>query len=156
MSLEQLFAGTTVNVPAMVNQLEQTAGSLGLAFGKRTMTYNSRLAQEMGLWAEEQGCGTKFHHAAFLTYFRDGKNLALPEVLIALARQCGLDDKKATEVIRKRSFSAAVDAHWNEAGKLGITAVPTLLFGHARTTGFQAYQQFRNFILAGGAQLRSP
>lgn len=156
MSLEQLFAGTTVNVPAMLNHLKQTAASLGLAFGERTMTYNSRLAQEMGLWAEELGCGTKFHHAAFLTYFRDGKNLALPEVLLALALQCGLDEKKAARVINDRSFGTAVDEHWNEAGKLGITAVPTLLFGTTRMVGFQSYQRYRDFLLAGGAQLRHP
>ena len=33
----------------MINRLRQVAAEIGLPFGNRTMTYNSRLAQEMGV-----------------------------------------------------------------------------------------------------------
>jgi predicted DsbA family dithiol-disulfide isomerase len=40
------------------------------------MTYNSRLAQELGKWVETRGKGDQYHDAVFQAYFVDGKNLA--------------------------------------------------------------------------------
>ena len=80
-SLEQLFAGRNFNIPAMLKRLKSKADELGLAFGERSMTFNSRRAQELGKWAEAQGKGDEFHMAAFLAYFRDGLNLAHIPVL---------------------------------------------------------------------------
>lgn len=60
-SLEELFKGRDVDIPAMLARLQQVAGAEGLPFGERTMTYNSRLAQELGKWAEEMDAGDCFH-----------------------------------------------------------------------------------------------
>ena len=48
MTLEALFAGQPVDIPAILARLKRVAGELGLPFGDRPMTYNSRLAQELG------------------------------------------------------------------------------------------------------------
>ena len=44
--------GVSVDVNKIVGQLKTTAAKFGLEFGNREMTYNSRLAQEVGLWAQ--------------------------------------------------------------------------------------------------------
>ena len=44
--------------------------------GERTRTYNTRKAQELGLWAMDSGRGDPFHQAAFRAYFVHGRNLA--------------------------------------------------------------------------------
>ena len=75
----------------MLKRLTSVAGELGLPFGRRTMTYNSRLAQELGKWTEARGVGDAFHHAVFLAYFRDGKNIGDTDVLIDLCQGIGLD-----------------------------------------------------------------
>ncbi len=54
-SLEDLFAGQPVDIDQVMARLKAVARELGLPFGDRAMTYNSRLAQELGHWAETEG-----------------------------------------------------------------------------------------------------
>ena len=84
--------------------LKATAAKLGLALGDRKMTYNSRLAQEVGLWAETKGHGHKFHMEAFKAYFVDGKNIAQTDVLLNLIENSGLDPKEGKTIIETRAF----------------------------------------------------
>ena len=69
--LEKLFANYPVDTDEMMRHLTKTAAALGLPFGEREKTYNSRLAQELGLWAESKDKGDVFHTAAFRAYFAD-------------------------------------------------------------------------------------
>ena len=48
LTLEELFAGRPVDIKQVLAHLNRTAKDLGLPFGKRERTYNSRLAQELG------------------------------------------------------------------------------------------------------------
>ena len=127
-TLEELFKhkGIPVDVDKMMEQLKTTAAKFGVALGDRKMTYNSRLAQEVGLWAETKGRGHEFHMEAFKAYFVEGKNIAEKDVLLNLIERSGLDPKEGESVIDKRKFSAAVDSDWELSRKAGITAVPTL------------------------------
>ncbi len=92
----------------MLDHLKQIAAELDLPFGERSRTYNSRLAQELGLWAEDQGKGDAFHAAAFRAYFAEGKNLALRPVLHELAQAVGLPTNEAETVLKTRSYAHAV------------------------------------------------
>ena len=56
-SLEDLFAGRGVDVDAMYARMKGLMEAEGLPYGKRTHTYNSRLAQELGKWADTQEGG---------------------------------------------------------------------------------------------------
>ena len=56
-TLEQLFAGQAVDLDQVMIRLKQAAQEAGLPFNDRTMTYNSRLAQELAKWAETEGSG---------------------------------------------------------------------------------------------------
>ena len=63
-SLEELFKGRGVDRTAMHAQMKARMDAEGLPYGERTMTYNSRLAQELGKWADTQpGGGDAFHDA---------------------------------------------------------------------------------------------
>ena len=120
--------------------LRATAEELGLPFCERTRTYNSRLAQELGLWAEGRGRGKEFHRAAFAVYFEKGKNLAKLPVLLELARESGLPEEEAREVILHRTHRERVDRDWEYARFHGITAVPTFLMSRHRLVGAQKYE----------------
>jgi len=115
-----------MDVEKMLARLREKASELGLPFGERKKTYNSRLAQELGLWAESKGKGELFHKAAFHAYFADGKNIAEIPVLVELAASVGLTAEEAAEVLSKRVLKLAVDEDWKLARMMGITAVPTL------------------------------
>ena len=51
-----------MDVDEVMAHLRATAARLGLAMGRRKMTYNSRLAQEVGLWAETRDRGHQFSY----------------------------------------------------------------------------------------------
>lgn len=148
LSIEDLFKqkGMLLDTGKMMAQLKATATDLGLEFGSRTMTYNSRLAQEVGLWAETKGRGHQFHMAAFKAYFADGKNLAKKEVVMDLIKQSGLDTNQGEVVIKNRTFSEAVDSDWELSRQSGIVAVPTFVSGFERLVGAQPYEALKKLV----------
>lgn len=145
-SLEQLFGTGSDQITAMVARLKQVAAELDLPFADRHMTFNSRLAQEIGKWAESLGRGEEYHWAAFKAYFAEGRNLAQQQVLLDLVRTVGLNPEKAREVIEKRSFRQPVDQDWEASKKMGITAVPTFLYGKNRLVGAQPYEALLQLV----------
>src|SRR3972149_4936959 len=56
-SLADLFAGRNVDRKAMHAQMKARMDAEGLPYGERTMTYNTRLSQELGKWADTQPGG---------------------------------------------------------------------------------------------------
>jgi predicted DsbA family dithiol-disulfide isomerase len=130
----------------MRKRLKKVADSLSLPLADRTMTYNSRPAQELAKWAESEGKGEEFHHAVFRAYFVEAKNIALAGVLIRLAESVGLPAGEAERVILSRRFRQAVDADWARSRALGIDAVPTFIFGSRRLVGFQPYEALAELI----------
>jgi len=147
-SLEDLFAGMPVRVEDMLRQMRSKADQLGLPFGNRTRTYNSRLAQELGLWAESEGRGDVFHDSAFRAYFADGLNLSKRDVLLQLAAKAGLSERQAAQVLDRRSFREAVDADWGRSRQLGITAVPTFLANGKKVVGARSYDVLERLVLS--------
>lgn len=139
----------------MVAHLQRVAAELDLPFGDRTMTYNSRSAQELGKWAEEQGRGERFHRAVFRAYFADGRNIAEPDVLAEIVRSVGLSARSAAEIIENRSFRQAVDDDWNLSRRAGITAVPTFRMDKELLVGAQPAAVLEKFLVSHGVSPRS-
>ncbi len=130
----------------IVAQLQATAAKFDLPMGDRKMTYNSRLAQEVGLWAEEKGKGHAFHMAAFKAYFVAGENLAKREVLLGLIRSVGLDPEEGGAVLDERRYKNAVDADWELARTNAIMAVPTFIMGLDRLVGAQPHAALEKMV----------
>ena len=117
--------------------------------GNCKMAYNSRLAQEVGLWAEEKGKGHDFHMAAFRAYFVAGDNLAKKEVLLDLIRSVELDPVEGETVIDQRTFKDAVDADWELSRAKKIKAVPTFIMGLDRLVGAQSHEILEKMVIKG-------
>jgi len=149
MELSELFSGREAEIEAMQVRLSNAAAAEGLPLARRTRSCNSRLAQELGKWAESRGAGDLFRHAVYQAYFVDGCNLALVEVLQRIAGSVGLPADEAQAVLAERSFAEAVDADWQRAFDLRITAVPTHLCNGKRLTGFAPYDDFVRLIGKG-------
>ena len=146
LTLEELFAGRPVNIEQVLAHLSRTAKELGLPFGKRERTYNSRLAQELGKLAEKQGCGQQFHMAAFRAYFADGLNIGLQSTLVELGTSVGLSANQVLEVLEKRTFEDAVDKDWKRSYQSGVTAVPTFMINGISLVGAQPYEKLAQLM----------
>ncbi len=150
MTLEELFAGRLINVQQVLKHLNRVAAELELPFGNREKTYNSRLAQELGKFAENKGRGEQFHMAVFKAYFADGLNIGLEENLIVLGRTAGLTEDKVCDVLENRTFKDAVDGDWNRSYQMGITAVPTFVMNGMSLVGAQPYEKLVQLVEATG------
>lgn len=118
----------------------------GLPYGDRDRTYNSRLAQEVGAWAETQPGGDAIHDAFFRAYFVDGINLAEVDALVRVAESAGLSGAAAREVVATRSFREAVDADWQRARQFRVTGVPTFVAGGYGVVGCQPYEVLERLV----------
>ena len=151
-SLEELFRGRNVDRKAMHAQMKARMDAEGLPYGERTMTYNSRLSQELGKWADTQPGGEAFHDAMFRAYFVEARDISRPEVLLEIAERAGLPRAAAAEVLEKRTFRAAVDADWKLSREYGITGVPTFVAGHRGVVGAQPYEVIERLVKQAKAE----
>ena len=145
-SLEDLFAGRGYDIPQMQAQMRARMQAEGLPYGKRTMTYNSRLAQELAAWADTQPGGEAIHDAMFRAYFVDARNIGDAEVLVDIAKSVGLPPELAREVVEKRTHQAAVDADWEKSRRYGVTGVPTFVVGNQGVVGAQPYEVLEQLV----------
>jgi predicted DsbA family dithiol-disulfide isomerase len=151
-SLEDLFRGRNVDRKAMHAQMKARMDAEGLPYGERTMTYNSRLAQELGKWADTQPGGEAIHDALFRAYFVEARDISRPEVLLEIVAQVGLPVDAAREVIEKRTFKAAVDEDWKLSRQIGVTGVPTFVAGRYGVVGAQPYEALEALVRKAGPE----
>ncbi len=156
MTLEALFAGRADAATRKARQ-ERMMGLMkaeGLPYGDRTHTYNSRLAQELGKWADTQSGGDAIHDALYKAYFVERRNIGDADVLVDIAAAVGLPADAARKVLVERTFKAAVDADWALARKVGVTGVPTFAAGGHGVVGAQPYEALEELMTAVGAKKR--
>jgi len=149
MTLEALFKGRMMDISGMMARLRKAAEAEGLPFGDRNMTYNSRLAQELGKWAEEQGKIEAYNNAVFQAYFAQGLNIGSRNTLVEVAGSVDFDEDEARKVLQERRYDNAVDADWNRSRLMGIKAVPTFVMDDRMLVGAQPYAVLEEFVNAG-------
>ena len=146
-ALAALFGGRSPEQrKAMHAQMKARMDAEGLPYGERTMTYNSRLAQELGKWADTQPGGEALHDAFFRAYFVDARDISNPTVLLEIIGEVGLSVDGAREVLEKRTFKDAVDADWTLSRQYGITGVPTFVVGRQGVVGAQPYEALEQLV----------
>ncbi len=153
-SLEQLFAGRGVDIDAMYQRMKGLMDAEGLPYGQRTHTYNSRLAQELGVWADSQKGGDALHDALYRAYFVEVRNIGDIEVLVDIVQSVGLDAQEARNALEERRYSEAVDADWNRSRAIGVTGVPTFAAGSHSVVGAQPYEVLEQLLEKVGASKR--
>jgi predicted DsbA family dithiol-disulfide isomerase len=146
LTLEELFADRPINIKQVLDHLTRVAAELGLPFGTREKTFNSRLAQELGKFAEQQQKGEEFHNAVFRAYFADGHNIGLVSTLVELGVSVGLQPEKIQYVLENRMFKDAVDNDWGRSYQLGVTAVPTFMLNGMSLVGAQPFEKLAQFM----------
>ena len=145
-SLADLFRGRESQVEAFQTQIKAIADEYGLPYSDRTMTYNSRLAQELGRWADTVEGGDALHMKLYQAYFVDNKNIGEAAVLLALVAELGLPLARATEVLTNRLYSPEINAQWQRSWDNGITGVPTFLSHDLMVVGHQTSEVLARFV----------
>lgn len=154
-TLEELFAGRNIDIDQMMDHLKQVASKLGLPLGERKKTYNSRLAQELGKFADLKGKGDEFHKAVFRAYFVNGQNIGKTSILVELAESIHLNVKDTQKIIQDRTYKDAVDLDWKRSYELGVTAVPTFLLNNQRLVGAQNFETLEKLLLSNNVKRRN-
>ncbi len=139
----------------MKDRMKQAADEAGLPLGDRDKTFNSRLAQELGKWADSKDKGDPFHYAVFKAFFADGINIAKIPALLDIAASVGLPVSEAEAVLVKRTFKSAVDEDWSLSREKGITAVPTFVIDNDKLVGAQPYEMLERLMKEKGVKKKS-
>jgi predicted DsbA family dithiol-disulfide isomerase len=148
-----------------MRRLKMLMDAEGLPFDEgRYMTFNSRLAQELAKWGEgkmeseglnNEGLNNEgLNMALYQAYFVDGQNIGDLEVLLQVIEEVGLPVDEARETLEQRLMRSAVDADWQYARSIGVTAVPTFAVGLTGVVGAQPYEQLAHFLEHVGASKR--
>jgi predicted DsbA family dithiol-disulfide isomerase len=152
--LASLFPGR--DIAAMNLRMQRLMEAEGLPYGHRTHTYNSRLAQELGAWADQQPGFDAIHLALFQAYFVQARNIGDVEVLVDIARSVGMPAEDARAVLTARRLAGVVDADWKRARASDVTGVPTFICGDSRVVGAQPYEVLEQLVRQAGASRRAP
>ena len=153
-SIADLYAGRNVDPEAMYARMKRLMDAEGLPYGRRTHTYNSRLAQELGKWAETQPGGEAVHDALYRAYFVDARNIGDPDVLVEIAQSVGLPADEARAVLAERRYKPEVDADWAKSHVYGVTGVPTFVAARYGVVGAQPYEVLVELVERAGAARR--
>ena len=154
-TLEQLFRGRGIDIPSSQARLKRLCEEEGLQWGHRTMTFNSRLAQELACFAQTTPQADSIHDALFKAYFVDGVNLADINNLVSIASSIGLDEEDTGGTLVSRRFRDEVDVDWERSRALGITGVPAFVINGRGVAGAQPYEFLEQLLEQSGATRRS-
>lgn len=153
-TLRDLFRCGPEEIAAKNERMKGLLSQEGLPFNDRTHTYNSRLAQEIGAWADTQQGGDAIHDKFFEAYFVEGRNVGDVGVILDVVSSVGLDVDEARAVIEERRFREAVDADWEKSRNYGVTGVPTFVSNGQGLVGAQPYEALQELMAAAGAKPR--
>lgn len=153
-ALKQVFDPENRGNGGMNTRLMDAADEAGLPLGRRTMTYNTRLAHELGKWAESQGRGDEYHNAVFRAFFAEGSDISSASVIAGLAEGIGLSGKEAMDIIEARPFKDTVDADWSRAMKIDPEYIPSLMIKDQLLVNPQKYALFEQFMIENGVKKR--
>ncbi len=154
-TLLDLFGGGPDNIKAKNIRMKGLMEAEGLPYNERSHTYNSRLGQEIGTWAETQSGGNAIHDKFFEAYFVDRRNLGDVEVIVDVVKSAGLDEREARAVLAERRFKDAVDTDWDKSREYGVTGVPTFVSNGQGLVGAQPYETLQQLMVKIGAEQRS-
>ena len=117
--------------------------------------WSTRRAQELALWAEEQGDPARvevLHDRLFRAYHVENLNVYELDVLERLTDEVGLDGTAGRAALERGDLVAARELSWRTARRAGITGVPTYVAGRYGIVGAQPVEVLREFMIEVNAQ----
>lgn len=126
--LSRKYGRTPAQLEETRAYLRQRGAEVGFTFGPRTRIWNTFDAHRLLHWAGLQGRQLALKRALLQAYQGDDRNPSDPAVLLAAAKEAGLDEAGARAVIEDAGAYAdevrAAERHWQEQG---IHSVPSVI-----------------------------
>lgn len=116
----------TLDVLAELERVAPRAAALGVTLRRPTQRPSTARVHLVADLAEESGRGRAWRAATYCAYWEDDADLADVEVVVALARQVGLDVDATTAAVTDEAAVAAVRRRTHTARGEGIGGVPVL------------------------------
>ena len=126
---------------------EQVARGLGVRLALPSLVPWTRKAHELVLHAEARGVGDVAHRAVFEAVFGRGWDVGRVDVLVALAKELGLDATEAKAVLDVDRYASEVAAGRGLAAGLGVAGSPALASRQGVLQGFHNRDALRTFLL---------
>lgn len=145
LSISQLFGGADIDeVHARLYAIMDEAE---LPYSKeRSRLFNTRKAQELLLWAKDQGAAPQLIDSLFRAYFVENRNLSDEAVLREALIRAELDADAAMQTLQEGSYAEDVDAAWQLARQSRITGVPAFIGGGYQFSGYQPLPEMERFV----------
>ncbi len=123
------------------------AERLGVTMRFPPVKPRTRLTHEAVHWARAQGRFEDYHNQVFRAFFERGEDIGDLDVLIALARELGLDSDALRQALTHHEFAASVLADEGEAARLGVSGVPAFVANRqAALSGVQPVENLKQLI----------
>ena len=138
----------------MAVKFKKMATDYGLPSCELKKIYNSRLAQELGFWAESLDKEEQYHDAVFKAFYGEGLNISNKQVLANLVESIGLSGKDALKHLERETYKHRVDSDWKLAKDLELVAAPTYIINQNKLVGAHPYQRLQKFVESNGVKRR--
>ena len=144
-----MFYQNNPNLKRISENAQQLAANANLQLGDHVIYSNSRLALELGEFAEQWGKGEAFRTVIFDAYFQRIQDMGDEAVLLDVAEEIGLPREEAAKCLSERTMKACVELQTQEARGYGITGVPTFIIGKYMVVGAQPYSVLKEAFELG-------
>lgn len=105
-------------------------------------------AHRLAKWANTKNLEDKLTSRLMKAYFEEGFNLSDYDVLVKLAKEVGLNELEAKDILNNNKYLEDVNNQLEEAKSLGVTGVPFILINRKYAiSGAQPKNVFKETIL---------
>ena len=159
--VEQLARSYRTQLPqaqAMIDRMVETAAKDGLELRfDRIQPGNTFDAHRLLHLAHERGVQDAVKERMLRAYMTEGQAIGDPEVLLVLAREAGLDEREARELLDGDRYAAEVRTDEALARQLGISGVPFfVLDGRLGVSGAQPAEVLLGALDKAWSELAKP
>ncbi len=143
--LAERFKG--YDLSSFYEQLRRRGKEVGVVFNTHSILSNSRLALMASEYARDRGQYESFHENMFHAYFTEGLDIGKPDVIAAVAKKSGLDEKEIITAIHDGRYASRLNEARKEGELLGLTGIPLFIINNKyQITGAQPMETFRNLL----------
>jgi predicted DsbA family dithiol-disulfide isomerase len=123
---------------------------MGLELKRPWIVPWSRKAHELACKARNDGCFPEIHLSLFRAYLLEGLDIGRIDVLVELARRCGMDARETKVALDVDLYREPVLERRRWALEVGVTCPPVLLCREERLDGFPDEGILSEFLAHAG------
>lgn len=153
--LARKYGSTAEQLAANRESIRARGEALGFTFNARDRIYNTFDAHRLLHWAALEDAATELalKHGLLSAYFTDGADVSSHAELTRIAGECGLDPRRAGQILESAEFADDVRRQEQHYTASGIHSVPAVIINDNQLiSGGQPVEVFENALRQVAAQ----